>query len=207
MEDSHWWQIGSGFLGGLLAALLLDPFKMAWEGHWFNPKLDATFDEERCKVGPIERNGYVEYVVRMRVTNSGRTSAHECVGYLEEIRRCNPDGTPVASTEYNDYLPLKWAYHPKEVPHVGITLHAKASNYLDVFTVRPDRERPLYSTVRSSPRYDHLCETDGLYRLTIRVVADKAKPREVYLYLRWTGAADTWRASMELEDVRATNSK
>lgn len=186
-----------GTLLGMLGTLGVE----LWKARHFAPKLVVTFDPDTDKTEVIERKkrGYQERYVRLKVKNTGRRTAKNCAGYLIDARAISCEK---AESPYKDSMQLHWAYRDKKESLGGISLHPHAPYYLDVFHAPDSRNEICLRTLDQSSRYSDFLKGQGIYCLTILVVADDCAAFEKSVFVDWTDWK-TFRVANTLEDLRA----
>jgi hypothetical protein len=165
------------------------------------PHLLPTFDgkEDCCTLTPIsvptEPSAFGTQAVtipvffaRIRVKNEKPIIAEKCRGYLTGIEELI-DGE-WKSSEFNESLPLVWAYEPEspsvDIPY-GITRH------IDVLVVRDDipgfqpQLRSASGVVFVPLRFKPLFEKYGKFRFSVLISAQEIKPLPCQITLSWDG--------------------
>ena len=136
--------------------------------HFFGPKLDVTItDDEECNTTTTLTDASGNYVaharyVRVKVTNTGHSTAKNCVAYLSDVEFLD---APTAPTErYVDTIRLSWT---GSQAHAPIDLPPHISDYANVVSARsgsedlhPELEVPLN-------RYAALWQKKGRIRFTV----------------------------------------
>lgn len=194
-----------GVLVGVFVSLfgvLIEPWKVAHVIRRFGPRLKVAFDENDGIVGPIARSTYREYYVRLKVDNTGKRTAKNCGGYLVAVHMIDDRGRR-EPTAYKDFQRLCWSYFNEDKSWQGLSLHPHTSYYLDVFHTHSERNGFCPRIIPGSPRYTDLFHQQGIYCLTIRVVADDCDAVETDVYVQWQMNWETFRVADSLAGLRS----
>jgi len=172
-------------------ALLLVIYRDIIRDYYFRPNLEVTFSLEK----PVSRITSVEWPLgtshatqwksafwpRLRISNSGRSLAHQCEAILAEVR--NPDG---ALNKKYDPLKLRWAIAPINKGLEPLDIARNRQVDLNLFTtIDGERNAPI-ATYPDSVGVPLFFEP-GDYWLKIVIYGSNFPPVERGYAVHWTG--------------------
>jgi hypothetical protein len=191
--------IGGALGGGIVSVVAQEIVR--W---WRRPKLTILFENKSGHFAqtPIDwpnnfqnpaagTTSYQATYVRVKVLNSGRTTARDCRVYLTRVVRDHPDGSKEI-IEDQDSAPLNWSmtlsgYQPIDVP-VGI------NQFVDIcHTLSRDNPSKLFPTGFFPHRLRTAWAKPGKFEIALLVTANNVEPVKKIISFEWTGPWDSIR--------------
>jgi len=141
---------------------------------WNRPCFAIEFEnrEPFCRVTRVNDTRLHAYYVRLRVFNSGRSVAKNCLGKITEV-------TDVKGTGLVDYDPvqLSWVGTKLDtIPLSTIDLNAKDYEYLNLVYVRSDNAGVAYIAKDELPRGTTVCFFPDSYIIQVTIYGQNVKP-------------------------------
>jgi hypothetical protein len=180
----------TGTISGAFAILFSD-YGRRW---LFKPKLNLEFIEDNCvsNTCAVDRDGRKTanvVCVRVKVTNNSGIIAKDCRGYLIDVEKQDKSGKFV-STIYCDSIQLAWSCQIGGNRYESIDISKGVNQYLDVVVTGNTIEGFEPQIMAKPIRYLDLFREKGIFRFTIQVSAEGAKPKTIKLIFDWKGVWD-----------------
>ena len=176
-------------LSGAAIAIFAEPVRQ-----WlFRPNIVLSFNnDEECvshtflTTNPSTARGPNAVYIRVRIKNTRNRMARECRGYLTGFEKRNDEGKFV-KTEYCDSIMLHWSCQRAETKYLPVHIPSGVNQFLDIVSLEENKKSFSLQTHIVLNRYHDLLHQTGVFRFTIQVVADNAKPKTIRLIFEWSG--------------------
>ena len=128
--------------------------------------------EPFCRVTRVTDTKIHAYYIRLRVYNSGRSVAKNCLGKITKV-------TDVDGKELVDYDPVQLGWVGTKldtIPLSTIDLNAKDFEYLNLVYVRSDNAGVAYIAKDELPRGTTVCFFSRSYIIQVTIYGQNVKP-------------------------------
>jgi len=125
----------------------------------------------------------------VRLTNSGKSVAHDCRIFLTDITEIN--GTQKHPTKFYDAKELPWAGYPKD--YAPRPIPPGINSYVDVLRISKDDASWHFCVKALFASQDAIKSYNGTYQLSVLATADNAKPVTCTFFVTFTGEYTTLR--------------
>jgi hypothetical protein len=181
MTLSHWvsiWTAFAGALGGGLVVVLSQLF-FDW---WRRPilKFDLSAKEAMCVDTPYRIHDKITQAryLRVRVNNSGKSTAIACRIFVKKIVKTHPNGSSVVIIN-DDWIELSWSYGIiEEGTHRTINIANGGSRLGDVAFIVEGHEVVNFASASFPNRIENYFNTPGSYAVDVVVESDNARPAQ-----------------------------
>jgi hypothetical protein len=155
----------------------------------YQPKTPIRWPNDFLNNPGAETSEYEATFIRVKVINTGRSTAKNCRAFITAVRRQNTDGSSDMIVE-QDAIALSWSmsphlWSPIEIP-VGINQFADICH-----TLSRDNPSKLFLTGNFPSRLRKAWEKAGQFEVDITVTADGIKPVSRTIRFEWGGPWDS----------------
>jgi hypothetical protein len=176
-----------GWVLGVLSKVLGDQLSRVVRG----PRLDLEFREKGNFISHTTLTGNGQSIpcryVRVKVTNTGQTSARNCRGFLIGLERKSKSGDFELVNGGDDTIQLIWSHASGNARGEGFDMSPGVARYLDVLSTAEGRRHFNIECPRIPNTLIPCLDQHGTYRLTILASAEEAEPKEIRLVFEWNG--------------------